>query len=154
MPLYVLGLMGMPRRMEHYDIAAWQPHLIVAAIGAFIILLGIVCLGVQLAVSIRDREQTRDLTGDPWNGRSLEWATSSPPAPYNFSILPNVQSIDAFWDMKHRGVAYQQPDRYVDIALPKNTFIPAFIAPLPSCLASQWSGTSGGLPSWPSLASH
>src|SRR5690606_23381895 len=127
MPLYVLGLMGMPRRMEHYDIPAWQPHLIVAAIGAFIILLGIICLGIQLAVSIRDREQARDLTGDPWNGRSLEWATSSPPAPYNFAILPHVQSIDAFWDMKHRGVAYQRPDRDVDIVLPKNTFVGAFI---------------------------
>jgi len=127
MPLYVLGLMGMPRRMEHYDIPAWQPHLIVAAIGAFIILLGIICLGIQLAVSIRDREQARDLTGDPWNGRSLEWATSSPPAPYNFATLPHVQSIDAFWDMKHRGVAYQRPDRYVDIFLPKNTFVGAFI---------------------------
>jgi cytochrome o ubiquinol oxidase subunit 1 len=127
MPLYVLGLMGMPRRMEHYDIAAWQPHLIVAAVGAFIIFLGIVCLAIQLVVSIRDRANARDLTGDPWNGRTLEWATSSPPALYNFAILPNVQSVDAFWDMKHRGVAYQRPERYVDIALPKNTFIPATV---------------------------
>ncbi len=91
MPLYVLGLLGMPRRMEHYEIAAWQPHLIVAAIGAFIIFLGIVCLGVQLVVSIRDRKQSVDLTGDPWNGRSLEWLTSSPAAPYNFAVLPQVQ---------------------------------------------------------------
>nr|PZN83030.1 MAG: cytochrome o ubiquinol oxidase subunit I [Pseudomonadota bacterium] len=127
MPLYVLGLMGMPRRMEHYDIAAWQPHLIVAAVGAFIIFVGIVCLAVQLAVSIRDRVKVRDLTGDPWNGRTLEWATSSPPAPYNFAVVPDVQSVDAFWDMKHRGVAYERPKRYADIALPKNTFIPAFI---------------------------
>jgi cytochrome o ubiquinol oxidase subunit I len=127
MPLYVLGLLGMPRRMEHYDIAAWQPHLIVAAIGAFVIFLGIVCLCVQLAVSIRDRRQALDLTGDPWNGRSLEWATSSPPAPYNFAILPEVESIDAFWDMKRRGVARERPDRYEPILLPKNSFIPLFI---------------------------
>jgi cytochrome o ubiquinol oxidase subunit 1 len=127
MPLYVLGLLGMPRRMEHYEIAAWQPHLIVAAIGAFIILLGIVCLIVQLVVSIRDRQQALDLTGDPWNGRSLEWLTSSPPAPYNFALVPQVQSIDAFWDMKQRGVAYERPDRYVDIVLPKNTFLSAVI---------------------------
>jgi len=127
MPLYVLGLMGMPRRMEHYDIAAWQPHLIIAAIGAFIILLGMICLGVQLVVSIRDRKQLLDLTGDPWNGRSLEWATSSPAAPYNFAILPQVQSIDAWWDMKQRGVAYQRPDRYVPLTLPKNSLIGAFI---------------------------
>jgi len=127
MPLYVLGLLGMPRRMEHYEIAAWQPHLIVAAIGAFIIFLGIVCLGVQLAVSIRDRNKVLDLTGDPWNGRSLEWATSSPAAPYNFALVPQVQSIDAWWDMKARGVAYQRPAEYEDIAIPKNTFIGAVI---------------------------
>jgi cytochrome o ubiquinol oxidase subunit 1 len=127
MPLYVLGLLGMPRRMEHYEIAAWQPHLIVAAIGAFIIFLGIVCLGVQLVVSIRDRKQALDLTGDPWNGRSLEWATSSPPAPYNFAVLPQVQSVDAWWDMKERGVAYKRPDHYDDITIPKNTFLGAFI---------------------------
>ena len=127
MPLYVLGLMGMPRRMEHYDVAAWQLHLIIAAVGAFIIFLGIVCLGVQLAVSNRDRQQALDLTGDPWNGRSLEWATSSPPAPYNFAVLPQVRSVDAFWDMKQRGVAYHRPDRYVDLVLPKNSFIGAFI---------------------------
>jgi cytochrome o ubiquinol oxidase subunit 1 len=127
MPLYVLGLLGMPRRMEHYDIAAWQPHLIIAAIGALIIFFGIVCLGVQLAVSARDRKRALDLTGDPWNARSLEWATSSPPAPYNFAVLPQVQSIDTFWDMKQRGVAYNRPDHYVDIVLPKSTFIGPFI---------------------------
>jgi cytochrome o ubiquinol oxidase subunit 1 len=127
MPLYVLGLLGMPRRMEHYEIAAWQPHLIVAAIGAFIIFLGIVCLGVQLVVSIRDRKQALDLTGDPWNGRSLEWATSSPAAPYNFTVLPQVETVDAWWDMKQRGVAYQRPAKYEAITLPKNSFIGAFI---------------------------
>ena len=121
------GLMGMPRRMEHYDVAAWQPYLIIAAVGAFIIFLGIVCLGVQLAVSIRDCKQALDLTGDPWNGHSLEWATSSQPALYNFAMLPQVRSVDAFWDMKRRGVAYQRPDLYVDLVLPKNSFIAAFI---------------------------
>jgi len=127
MPLYVLGLLGMPRRMEHYEIAAWQPHLIVAAIGALVIFLGIVCLVIQLAVSIRDREQALDLTGDPWNGRSLEWATDSPAAPYNFAVQPKVQSIDAWWDMKTRGVAYERPDKYEDIILPKNSFLGAVI---------------------------
>lgn len=127
MPLYLLGFLGMPRRMEHYEIAAWQPHLIVAAIGAFIIFLGIVCMAVQLIVSIRDRKTALDLTGDPWNGRSLEWATSSPAAPYNFAVLPQVQSVDAWWDMKARGVAYQRPQQYEDITLPKNTFVAAVI---------------------------
>ncbi|ODA67398.1 Cytochrome bo(3) ubiquinol oxidase subunit 1 [Methyloligella halotolerans] len=127
MPLYVLGLMGMPRRMEHYDIAAWQPHLIVAAIGAFIIFLGIVCLGVQLWVSVRDRRSALDVSGDPWNGRSLEWLTASPPAPYNFAVLPKVEAIDAFWDMKARGVAYVQPKEYEPITMPKNTLIPLLV---------------------------
>jgi len=127
MPLYLLGFLGMPRRMEHYEIAAWQPHLIVAAIGALIIFFGIVCMVVQLIVSIRDRQSALDLTGDPWNGRSLEWATSSPAAPYNFAVLPQVQSVDAWWDMKARGVAYKRPQQYEDITLPKNTFIAAVI---------------------------
>ena len=121
MPLYVLGLLGMPRRMEHYEIAAWQPHLIVAAIGAFIIFLGIVCLAVQLIVSIRDRKELVDMTGDPWNGRSLEWATSSPAAPYNFAVIPDVKGLDAFWQMKAEGTAYKQPAHYEDITLPKNS---------------------------------
>jgi cytochrome o ubiquinol oxidase subunit 1 len=122
MPLYVLGLLGMPRRMEHYDIAAWQPHLIVAGIGAFIIMLGMICLAVQLVVSIRERNEALDLSGDPWNGRSLEWATSSPAAPYNFAVLPKVESRDAWWDMKQRGVAYERPEKYEDIVMPKNTY--------------------------------
>jgi cytochrome o ubiquinol oxidase subunit 1 len=122
MPLYVLGMLGMPRRMEHYDIAAWQPHLIVAGIGAFIIMLGMICLAVQLVVSIRERDEALDLSGDPWNGRSLEWATSSPAAPYNFAVLPKVESRDALWDMKQRGVAYDRPEKYEDIVMPKNTY--------------------------------
>ncbi len=122
MPLYVLGMLGMPRRMEHYDIAAWQPHLVVAWVGAFIILLGMICLAVQLIVSIRERNEALDLSGDAWNGRSLEWATASPAAPYNFAVLPKVESRDAWWDMKQRGVAYQRPEKYEDIVMPKNTY--------------------------------
>ena len=102
MPLYVLGFMGMPRRLERYDVAAWQPWLIVAELGALSILLGIVLLIVQLAVSFRNRAALRDTTGDPWNGRTLEWATSSPPAPYNFAIIPYVHGIDALAAMKDR----------------------------------------------------
>ena len=121
MPLYVLGLLGMPRRMEHYDVAEWQPHLIIAAVGAVVILLGILCLAIQLLVSIRQREQTRDLTGDPWLGRTLEWATASPPPPYNFAVIPEVRELDPFHDMKERGVAYARPKKYEDIYLPKNS---------------------------------
>jgi cytochrome o ubiquinol oxidase subunit I len=122
MPLYVLGLMGMPRRMEHYDIAAWQPYLVVALAGACFVLAGIALMVGQFVVSVRQREQLRDVTGDPWQARSLEWLTSSPPAPYNFAIIPEVHDRDAFHDMKERGVAYRRPDRYEDILMPKNSF--------------------------------
>jgi cytochrome o ubiquinol oxidase subunit 1 len=121
MPLYVLGFMGMPRRMEHYDTPEWQPYLIVAAAGAVFILLGLVFLYVQIAVSIRRRAELRDWTGDPWDGRSLEWLTASPAAPYNFAVIPEVRSLDAFHDMKARGVADRRPERYEDIVMPKNS---------------------------------
>jgi len=121
MPLYVLGLMGMPRRMEHYANPAWQPYLIVAAVGVAVILVGILFQMIQLVFSIWKRDTVRDLTGDPWDGRTLEWATASPPAVYNFAKTPIVQDIDAFTDMKERGVAYERPDRYRDIELPRNT---------------------------------
>jgi cytochrome o ubiquinol oxidase subunit 1 len=120
-PLYLLGFMGMPRRMAHYDNLAWHPWLIVAAVGAGVITLGIACQVVQLIVSIRQRHAGRDLTGDPWNGRTLEWSTASPPALYNFAQIPAVQAIDAHMDMKTRGTAYQPPDRYQDIHMPGNT---------------------------------
>jgi cytochrome o ubiquinol oxidase subunit I len=121
MPLYVLGFMGMPRRMEHYDTPAWQPWLIVAFIGAVLILFGLVFLIVQIVVSFQRQAELRDWTGDPWNGHSLEWLTSSPPAPYNFAVLPDVRERDPFWDLKQRGVAYRKPPRYEDIPIPRNS---------------------------------
>jgi cytochrome o ubiquinol oxidase subunit 1 len=127
MPLYVLGFMGMPRRMHHYENLAWHPYLIIAAGGALLILIGILFQGIQLLVSIRDRRATRDFTGDPWNGRTLEWATASPPPEYNFARIPVVYDIDAFTDMKEKGIAYERPDRYQDILMPKNTAKGVFI---------------------------
>jgi cytochrome o ubiquinol oxidase subunit 1 len=121
MPLYVLGFMGMPRRLERYDIAAWQPWLIVAELGALSILLGIVLLIVQLVVSFRNRAALRDATGDPWNGRTLEWATASPPAPYNFAIIPHVHGIDALAAMKQEGTIGTKPAIYQDIVMPNDT---------------------------------
>ena len=120
-PLYVLGFMGMSRRMQHYANPAWQPHLLIAAAGVGVILLGILFLMIQLLVSIRDRRKLRDLTSDPWDGRTLEWATDSPPPAYNFARIPMVQTIDAFADRKEKGVGHEKPHRYPDIPMPKNT---------------------------------
>jgi cytochrome o ubiquinol oxidase subunit 1 len=130
MPLYVLGLMGMPRRLQHIADPAWQPLVLIAEFGAVVIFCGILCQAAQLYVSIRTREQRRDLTGDPWNGRTLEWATSSPPPPYNFAVLPQVETIDAFWEMKRKGLAAVEPV-YETIEMPRNSptgFITAFFA--------------------------
>ncbi len=135
MPLYVLGLMGMTRRMQHYDVAAWRPWLLIAAVGALIILAGIVLQVAQLVVSIRNRESLRDVTGDPWNGRSLEWATSSPPPAFNFAVLPVVAGEEAYWSMKERAreqvQAEQEEPAYAEIEMPRNSptgFICAFFA--------------------------
>jgi cytochrome o ubiquinol oxidase subunit 1 len=135
MPLYVVGLMGMTRRLQHYDVLSWQPWLLVAEAGAVIVLAGIICQIVQLVVSIRHREELRDTTGDPWNGRTLEWATASPPPAWNFAVLPRVGEIDAFWAKKQRVRAKQEqpvPHReYEPIEVPKNNptgFVTAFFA--------------------------
>src|SRR5271166_3523893 len=130
MPLYVLGLMGMTRRLQHIADPSWQPLLLVAELGAIVIFLAVLCQIVQLYVSIRTREVRRDLTGDPWNGRTLEWATSSPPPPYNFAVLPRVETIDAFWEMKRRGPTAVEPT-YETIEMPRNSplgFVIAFFA--------------------------
>jgi cytochrome o ubiquinol oxidase subunit 1 len=121
MPLYLLGLKGMPRRMENYNDPTWQPYLMVAALGAVIVLCGIGCMVMQLYVSIRDRNKTRDLTGDPYNGRTLEWSTSSPPPAYNFAVIPTVNDREPFLEMKEKGIAYQRPANYEPIRIPSNT---------------------------------
>lgn len=129
-PLYVLGLMGMTRRLQHIADPSWRPLLLVAELGAIVIFLGILCQIVQLYVSIRDRASRRDLSGDPWNGRTLEWSTSSPPPAYNFAVLPRAETIDAFWQMKQQGWPAAEP-AYEPIEMPRNTplgFIIAFFA--------------------------
>ncbi|ASK33024.1 cytochrome o ubiquinol oxidase subunit I (plasmid) [Alcanivorax sp. N3-2A] len=120
MPLYVLGLMGVTRRMNHFDDPSLQIWFQIAALGAFLIALGIACFLIQLVVSYRRRESLRDTTGDPWNGRTLEWSTSSPPPAYNFAFTPQVHDTDAWWQMKQHG--FQRPeDGYQAIHMPKNT---------------------------------
>ncbi|MDE3207518.1 MAG: cbb3-type cytochrome c oxidase subunit I, partial [Pseudomonadota bacterium] len=121
-PLYVLGFLGMPRRLDYYTNPAWHPWLEIAAVGAAFVLFGIICQGIQLVVSIRDREKNRDLTGDYWNnGRTMEWSTSSPAPFYNFAQIPEVHERDSFDHMKEQGTAYQRPAHYQDIHMPKNT---------------------------------
>ena len=120
MPLYVLGLMGVTRRAQHFDDPSLQPWFVVAAIGAGLIAIGIGAMIVQFAVSIKNREALRDVTGDPWEGRTLEWSTSSPPPDYNFAFTPVVHNLDAWWEMKARG--FQRPVQgYKPIHMPKNT---------------------------------
>jgi cytochrome o ubiquinol oxidase subunit 1 len=134
MPLYALGFLGMPRRMEHYNVAEWQPYLIAAALGAALIGAGIACLIVQLVVSVRQRKERLDLSGDPWDGRTLEWLTSSPPAPYNFAVVPEVKESDAFHEMKRHGVAYRRVAQYPDIVMPRNTGVGVIVGGLAAVL--------------------
>ncbi|MER2296612.1 cytochrome o ubiquinol oxidase subunit I [Pseudomonas promysalinigenes] len=121
MPLYALGFMGMTRRLNHSDNPLWEPYLYVAVAGAVLILFGIACQLIQIVVSIRDREQNLDVTGDPWGGRTLEWSTSSPPPFYNFAHMPEKVGLDCWNEAKEAGVAYKVPGKYEAIHMPNNT---------------------------------
>jgi cytochrome o ubiquinol oxidase subunit 1 len=136
-PLYVVGLEGMTRRMQHYDRPEWYPWLLVAGVGALIILCGIALQIAQLTISIRSRERRREPTGDPWDGRSLEWATASPPPVFNFAVLPIVADEEPYWNVKQRARAQMRlvtaEPKYEHIEMPRNSpvgFITAFFAVL------------------------
>ena len=119
-PLYVLGLMGVTRRMRVFDDPSLQIWFLIAGLGAAIIACGIAAFIIQIGVSILRRDALRDTTGDPWDGRTLEWATSSPPPAYNFAFMPVVREIDAWWDMKSSG--YVRPvSGFAPIHMPRNT---------------------------------
>ncbi|SDY54704.1 cytochrome o ubiquinol oxidase subunit 1 [Lysobacter sp. yr284] len=134
MPLYVLGLMGVTRRMSHFDDPSLQIWFVIAAFGAALIAIGIACMLIQIFVSIRNREKLRDPTGDPWQGRTLEWSTSSPPPAYNFAFTPVVHDNDAWHDMKHNG--FQRPTSgFLSIHMPKNTAAGLVIALLSTVCA-------------------
>lgn len=127
-PIYIVGLMGMTRRLNHIDAATgWKPFLVVAAIGVVIIALGVVFQAWQIITSSRNREKYADKNGDPWNGRTLEWSIASPPPVYNFAVLPTVSSRDAFWELKNGGNSQIASPTYEDIHMPKNTGL-GFIA--------------------------
>jgi cytochrome o ubiquinol oxidase subunit 1 len=120
MPLYMLGFMGVTRRMNHFDDPSLQIWFQVALGGALLIGAGIVCFLIQLYVSYKRRDSLRDETGDPWNGRSLEWSTSSPPPKYNFAFTPRIYDNDAWWHMKAN--SFKRPtDGFLPIHMPKNT---------------------------------
>ena len=130
-PLYILGFMGATRRLDHYDaITGWQPLFITAAIGVRIIGVGALLQVLQIVVSVKQRKQNLDKTGDPWNGRTLEWATSSPPPFYNFAILPKIIDRDAWWEIKQESNDQRQKtkDQYEDIELPKNTAMGIYVS--------------------------
>jgi cytochrome o ubiquinol oxidase subunit I len=135
-PLYAVGFLGMTRRMQHYDVAEWRPWMIAASLGMVVLAIGVICQVVQLVVSIRDRDaiDLRDVTGDPWDGRSLEWSTASPPPVFNFAVMPDVEGEDAYWKIKSRareqGLLRSEPE-YRDIEMPRNSptgFVCAFFA--------------------------
>ncbi len=129
-PLYILGLMGATRRLDHYSASlGWQPLFIVAGVGALIIALGVALQILQFIVSFVLRDNTRDNTGDPWNGRTLEWSTPSPAPFYNFAHIPEVSTKDAFWAMKQRPKNEKDKELpYHDIVLPQNTGVGVYIA--------------------------
>ena len=130
-PLYALGLMGATRRMQHYTDPQWQPLMQVALVGALLIFCGIILTAVQLAVSIRARHRNRDLTGDPWNGRTLEWSTSSPPPVWNFALLPQVARTDAFWAAKQNPQEMTRlmgQRNYESLHIPRNNPTGFFVA--------------------------
>ena len=126
-PMYVLGFMGASRRLDHYDSSTgWQPLFILMFIGGLVIAIGVALQIGQILASFIQKNKLRDTTGgDPWNGRTLEWATSSPPPFYNFTVIPHVNTVDAYWEMKQQGL---QKPAYEDIHMPKNTAVGIYIS--------------------------
>ncbi|MEP9359925.1 cytochrome o ubiquinol oxidase subunit I [Sphingomonas sp. KR3-1] len=119
-PIYIVGLMGTTRRVNHFDDPSIQPYFVIAAIGAVIILVGILGFVMSILVGWLKRDQLKDVTGDPWDARTLEWSTSSPPPAYNYAFTPVIHDLDAWQDMKTRG--YRRPTTgFQPIHMPKNT---------------------------------
>lgn len=127
-PLYILGIMGATRRLDHYTDPAWQPFFITSAIGVCIIGLAALTQVWQVIVSFKEKDNNLDTTGDPWDGRTLEWATKSPPPVYNFAIIPTVTDRDAFWENKQLATRNSQPVIYEDITMPKNTAMGIYVS--------------------------
>ncbi|WP_181169967.1 cytochrome o ubiquinol oxidase subunit I [Mesorhizobium sp. B2-4-2] len=135
-PLYIVGLLGMTRRLQHIDMDMWAPWLVVAAFGIVVMIVGAACQITQLVVSIMHRDELRDETGDPWDGRSLEWSTSSPPPVFNYARLPHVENEEPYWTVKQRAMDEQSQETeedYEAIEMPRNSptgFVTAFFSTL------------------------
>jgi cytochrome o ubiquinol oxidase subunit I len=132
-PMYWLGLEGMTRRLQRIEVSEWQPFLVVMVAGVAVMMAGMAAQVIQLVVSIRRRQSLRDETGDPWEGRSLEWSTASPPPPYNFAVLPDVRDEQPYWTIKQRAERQQAegPPTYEPIEMPRHSptgFVTAFFA--------------------------
>ena len=119
-PIYILGFMGVTRRLNQFDVnPGWQALFIVSAIGGMIIVTALATQMLQLLLGLRDRKKNLDKSGDPWNGRTLEWATTSPAPHYNFAVIPKVDKRDQFWYDKQE--KFKKSTKYEDIELPKNS---------------------------------
>jgi cytochrome o ubiquinol oxidase subunit 1 len=135
-PLYWLGLMGMTRRLQEYDVAGWRPWIMAAAAGIVIMAAAAACQVIQIIVSIRRRDELRDVTGDPWDGRSLEWAAPSPPPAFNYAVLPRIEGGEAYWTVKQRAreqMQLREEPQYAPIEMARNSptgFACAFFATL------------------------
>ena len=128
-PLYILGMMGATRRLDHYDPSTgWTPLFAVAGVGVVVVLIGVGLQIMQVVIAIKHRRKNRDATGDPWNGRTLEWSVSSPPPFYNFAKIPHVNERDPFWAMKQQGKSHKSGKvRYDEIHMPKNSPLGLFV---------------------------
>lgn len=125
-PMYILGIMGATRRLDHYDASTgWQPLFICMLVGGIVIAIGTALQLAQILASVIENKRLRDTTGDPWDGRTLEWATTSPPQFYNYTTIPEVNSQDVYWEMKQKALPVPA---YEDIVIPKNTAAGIYIS--------------------------
>jgi cytochrome o ubiquinol oxidase subunit 1 len=133
-PFYVAGLLGMTRRLQQVDVPAWHVWMLIAGAGTLVILCGVICQIIQIVFSILHRDELRDTTGDPWDGRSLEWSTASPPPTFNFALLPRIECLDAYWRIKQNALELgrlRDEPRYEPLEMPRNSatgFVCAFFA--------------------------
>ncbi|MGE6377633.1 cytochrome aa3 quinol oxidase subunit I [Peribacillus muralis] len=121
-PMFITGLDGQARRMYTYSEATgYGPLNMLSFVGALGLLIGFAFLVYNIYWSTR--YAPRNITSDPWNARSLEWATHSPVPEYNFAIVPEVDSSQAFWDSKNNGPALFK-GKYKEIHMPNNSGVP------------------------------